>query len=178
LEQGCRSTHFFWDTDEVSYRDIGIRNGISPSVAEPAKINILAAGYQRASRKSAGRPSPPTKRTCGPGSWQIAAPDAGEVQCHHYVLQRGYCRRPGHGGPDTKIEHLVSITHLSFYRRVPRSREIEAYEKAQTANHPVATSSLRMPTIGTALSDPVSLYFVHRTARSRRCLKERPLNVK
>jgi hypothetical protein len=35
-----------------------------------AKINILAAGYQRASRKSAGRPSPPTKRTCGPGSWQ------------------------------------------------------------------------------------------------------------
>jgi len=33
------------------------------------------------------------------------------------------------GGPDTKTPHLVSITHLTFHRHVPLSREIEAYQR-------------------------------------------------
>jgi hypothetical protein len=33
------------------------------------------------------------------------------------------------GGPDTKTPHLVSITHLTFNRRVPLAREIEAYQR-------------------------------------------------
>jgi len=33
------------------------------------------------------------------------------------------------GGPDTKNPHLVSITHLTFHRHVPLSREIEAYQR-------------------------------------------------
>ncbi|MFY9830896.1 MAG: hypothetical protein WCD75_21900 [Rhodoplanes sp.] len=33
------------------------------------------------------------------------------------------------GGPDTKNPHLVSITHLTFNRRVPLAREIEAYQR-------------------------------------------------
>jgi hypothetical protein len=37
------------------------------------------------------------------------------------------------GGPDTKTPHLVSITHLTFHRRVPLSREIEAYQRHRTA---------------------------------------------
>jgi hypothetical protein len=115
-----------------------------------AKINILAAGYQRASRKSAGRPSPPTKRTFGPGSWQNRRTRCRRSPMSPLCYSGDYCLRLGHGGPDTKIEHLVSITHLSFHRRVPLSREIEAYEKAQTANKPVATSSLWMPNVGTA----------------------------
>ena len=36
------------------------------------------------------------------------------------------------GGPDTEIQHLVSITHLTFHRRVPLSREIEAYQRHRT----------------------------------------------
>jgi hypothetical protein len=36
------------------------------------------------------------------------------------------------GGPDTKTPHLVSITHLTFHRRVPLSREIEAYQRHRT----------------------------------------------
>jgi hypothetical protein len=36
------------------------------------------------------------------------------------------------GGPDTKTPHLVSITHLAFHRRVPPSREIEAYQRHRT----------------------------------------------
>jgi hypothetical protein len=36
------------------------------------------------------------------------------------------------GGPDTKTPHLVSITHLAFRRRVPLSREIEAYQRHRT----------------------------------------------
>jgi hypothetical protein len=38
----CSFTTFL-GYDEVSYPDIGTRNGIWPSVAEPAKINILTA---------------------------------------------------------------------------------------------------------------------------------------
>jgi hypothetical protein len=33
------------------------------------------------------------------------------------------------GGPDTKSAHLVSITHLTFDRRVPLAREIEVYQR-------------------------------------------------
>jgi len=33
------------------------------------------------------------------------------------------------GGPDSEAAHLVSITHLTFHRRVPLSREIEAYQR-------------------------------------------------
>lgn len=33
------------------------------------------------------------------------------------------------GGPDTKSPHLVSITHLTFNRRIPLAREIEAYQR-------------------------------------------------
>nr|WP_294522096.1 hypothetical protein [uncultured Rhodopila sp.] len=33
------------------------------------------------------------------------------------------------GGPNTETPHLVSITHLTFHRRVPLSREIEAYQR-------------------------------------------------
>jgi hypothetical protein len=33
------------------------------------------------------------------------------------------------GGPDTQSAHLVSITHLTFHRRVPLAREIEAYQR-------------------------------------------------
>jgi len=36
------------------------------------------------------------------------------------------------GGPNTKTRHLVSITHLTFHRRVPLSREIEAYQRHRT----------------------------------------------
>jgi len=32
------------------------------------------------------------------------------------------------GGPHTKTPYLVSITNLTFYRHVPLSREIEAYQ--------------------------------------------------
>jgi hypothetical protein len=32
------------------------------------------------------------------------------------------------GGPQTKAAHVVSITHLSFDRRLPFSREIKAYQ--------------------------------------------------
>jgi hypothetical protein len=33
------------------------------------------------------------------------------------------------GGAQTKTPHVVSITHLTFDRRVPLSREIEAYQR-------------------------------------------------
>ena len=33
------------------------------------------------------------------------------------------------GGPNTKTPHFVSITHLTFHRHVPLSREIEAYQR-------------------------------------------------
>ncbi len=33
------------------------------------------------------------------------------------------------GGPETKIVHLVSITHLAFNRDIPLAREIEAYQR-------------------------------------------------
>jgi hypothetical protein len=33
------------------------------------------------------------------------------------------------GGVETKTPHVVSITHLTFDRRVPLSREIEAYQR-------------------------------------------------
>ena len=33
------------------------------------------------------------------------------------------------GGAETKTAHVVSITHLTFDRRVPLSREIEAYQR-------------------------------------------------
>ena len=33
------------------------------------------------------------------------------------------------GGPDTKSPHLVSITHLTFNRRIPLAREIEVYQR-------------------------------------------------
>jgi hypothetical protein len=33
------------------------------------------------------------------------------------------------GGPDSKTPYVVSITHLTFDRRVPFSREIEVYQR-------------------------------------------------
>jgi hypothetical protein len=33
------------------------------------------------------------------------------------------------GGPNAKVAHLVSITHLAFNRSVPLAREIEAYQR-------------------------------------------------
>lgn len=33
------------------------------------------------------------------------------------------------GGAETEIPHIVSITHLTFNRRVPLSRAIEAYQR-------------------------------------------------
>lgn len=33
------------------------------------------------------------------------------------------------GGPQTKNAHLVSITHLGFYRNTPLSREIDIYKR-------------------------------------------------
>ena len=33
------------------------------------------------------------------------------------------------GGPHTKNAHLVSITHLGFYRNTPLSREIDVYQR-------------------------------------------------
>jgi hypothetical protein len=36
------------------------------------------------------------------------------------------------GGPNTETPHLVSITHLTFHRHVPLSREIEAYQRHRT----------------------------------------------
>jgi hypothetical protein len=33
------------------------------------------------------------------------------------------------GGAETKTPHVVSITHLAFDRRVPLSREIDAYQR-------------------------------------------------
>ena len=36
------------------------------------------------------------------------------------------------GGPSTESPHLVSITHLTFHRRVPLSREIQAYQRHRT----------------------------------------------
>ena len=33
------------------------------------------------------------------------------------------------GGHDTDKRHLVSITHLTFNRRIPLAREIEAYQR-------------------------------------------------
>src|ERR1700674_2256640 len=36
------------------------------------------------------------------------------------------------GGPNAKVAHLVSITHLSFNRSVPQAREIEAYQRHRT----------------------------------------------
>ena len=33
------------------------------------------------------------------------------------------------GGAETKTAHVVSITHLTFDRRVPLSREIETYQR-------------------------------------------------
>jgi hypothetical protein len=33
------------------------------------------------------------------------------------------------GGAETEAAHVVSITHLTFDRRVPLSREIEAYQR-------------------------------------------------
>ena len=32
------------------------------------------------------------------------------------------------GGPDTKTPYIVSITHLSFNRRIPLFRQIDAYQ--------------------------------------------------
>jgi hypothetical protein len=36
------------------------------------------------------------------------------------------------GRPDTETPHLVSIAHLTFHRRVPLSREIQAYQRHRT----------------------------------------------
>ena len=36
------------------------------------------------------------------------------------------------GGPNTETPHLVSITHLTFRRRVPLSREIAIYQRHRT----------------------------------------------
>lgn len=36
------------------------------------------------------------------------------------------------GGPEATAVHLVSITHLTFYRRIPLSREIESYQRHRT----------------------------------------------
>ena len=36
------------------------------------------------------------------------------------------------GDPNAETVHLVSITHLTFHRRVPLSREIEAYQRHRT----------------------------------------------
>jgi hypothetical protein len=36
------------------------------------------------------------------------------------------------GGANTETPHLVSITHLTFHRRVPLSRDIEAYQRHRT----------------------------------------------
>jgi hypothetical protein len=36
------------------------------------------------------------------------------------------------GDPNTSNQHLVSITHLTFHRHVPLSREIEAYQRHRT----------------------------------------------
>jgi hypothetical protein len=101
---------FFGDTNEVSYRDIGIRNGISPSVAEPAKDQY---SRRRVTRGQVG--SPPAARRLLPSEHvvqalgTIAAPDAGEVQCHHYVLQRGYCLRLGHVALTLKSNILCQL---------------------------------------------------------------------
>jgi hypothetical protein len=36
------------------------------------------------------------------------------------------------GGPETETPHLVSISHPTFHRRVPLSREIKAYQRHRT----------------------------------------------
>jgi hypothetical protein len=36
------------------------------------------------------------------------------------------------GGAETKTAHVVSITHLTFDRRAPLPREIEAYQRHRT----------------------------------------------
>jgi hypothetical protein len=36
------------------------------------------------------------------------------------------------GEPEAETIHLVSITHLTFYRRVTLSREIESYQRHRT----------------------------------------------
>jgi len=65
------------------------------------------------------------------------------------------------GGPNTQTPHLVSITHLIFHRRVPLSREIEAYQrhrkKSQTATRPRLLAAYGCRGFAAPRVDPLSL---------------------
>jgi hypothetical protein len=80
-----------------------------------------------------------------------------------------------HGGPETKTEHLVSTTHLTFHRRIPLSREIEACSDSKQAGgyqQPMDADDWHRPSSIQLISK-----IVHRTARSGLCLKERALSL-
>jgi hypothetical protein len=60
----------------------------------------------------------------------LAVPDCCNVVSIFYMGEEGgiVCGLDV-GGPDTKTPYIVSITHLSFDRRVPLFRQIDAYQR-------------------------------------------------
>ena len=60
----------------------------------------------------------------------LAVPDSCNVVSIFYMGEEGgvVCGLDI-GGPDTKTPYIVSITHLSFDRRMPLFRQIDAYQR-------------------------------------------------
>lgn len=60
----------------------------------------------------------------------LAVPDSCTVVSIFYLGEEGgiMCGLDV-GGPDTKTPYIVSITHLSFDRRLPLFRQIDAYQR-------------------------------------------------
>lgn len=60
----------------------------------------------------------------------LAVPDSCNVVSTFYMGEEGgvVCGLDI-GGPDTKTPYIVSITHLSFDRRMPLFRQIDAYQR-------------------------------------------------
>ncbi len=60
----------------------------------------------------------------------LAVPDSCNVVSIFYMGEEGgiVCGLDV-GGPDTKTPYIVSITHLSFDRRAPLFRQIDAYQR-------------------------------------------------
>jgi hypothetical protein len=83
----------------------------------PIEVNITSSLDKILAEKSPDTPIPSKCNVIG----VFYAGDMGGIICGLDI-----------GGPNTKTPCLVSITYLTFHRRVPLSREIEAYQRHRT----------------------------------------------
>jgi hypothetical protein len=84
----------------------------------PIEANVTPRLVDTLSKKS---PDVPVPTKCNVVDVMYSGDELGGIMCSLDV-----------GGPEATEVHLVSITHLSFYRRIPLSREIENYQRHRT----------------------------------------------